>query len=759
MKRFLMLGTLGLLALGAALSQNGVGQVSSLTLIDADADEPIKAFNPMVQNASINLNVLPSKLLNIQANVAGTVGSVRFELNGKVMRTDNGKPFALAGDTGGDFLEWQPAQGNYKLVATPFAQSNGGGAAGQPYTLDFKVVALDSSDAALNLTDPNDWQIPTYIFVDQFGYRPQDTKVAVISDPQQGFNAADSYTPAQTLELRRASDDSVAFTGKPTPWNNLAVQGSSGDRGWWLDFTKFQEPGTYYVFDPEKKLKSDTFEIAQDVYRKLLKTAMRMFYYNRANAAKKAPFADPLWTDDAAFVGPGQDTEARLVTAKNDASTARDLTGGWWDAGDQNKYVTFAQIPVHVLLTAFEQSPKAFLDDYNIPESGNGLPDLIDELKNEFDWMKKMQLDDGGVLLKVGYITYDLKFPPSKDGQRRYYAPACSSSSITASSMFAHAALVFAKIPQLKTYADDLKARAVKAWDWYEKNPKATDCDSQEIKSGDADMSIADQKARAAVASVYLYALTGEKRFDDGVRANMDSTRPMTEDRWSAYDSDQGDALLYYTTLPKASSDIKNRILDRKTSQASSADFYGFKPENDLYRAYLRTDSYHWGSNMIRAGFGTTNMDMVHYGLDKPKHNSYRLRGLETLHYFHGVNPMGLVYLSNMKGDGAERSVSSFWHDWFKPGTKYGNSKDGVGPPPGYLVGGPNKGYTGSYANVANQPAQKAYKDSNDTASDGKGYPWELSEPAIYYQATYIRLLANFVGSDNLETTLEYGGN
>jgi endoglucanase len=748
MKTKFALSVLGLVALSVALGQGNVGTVKHLTLVDADRDEAIAGFDPMKNGATLNLNKLPTPLLSIEAVTEGTVGSVRFELNGQVVRTDNGNPFAIAGDTGGDYREWTPRPGEYTLRATPFAQPDAQGAAGTPLTLEFKVTQINPSDNAANITDPAEWQLPTYIMVDQFGYRPGDTKVAVLTDPQVGKNAADAYTPGETLEVRRVSDDKVMLSGKPTPWNDLAVQPTSGDRGWWFDFSSLNEPGSYYVFDAARGVKSFAFEINRDVYTKLLKTAMRMFYYNRANAAKKAPFADPRWTDEVSFVGPGQDGEARSVSAKNDPSTARDLTGGWWDAGDQNKYVTFAMNPVHVLMTAYEQTPQAFTDDYNIPESGNGLPDVLDETKRELEWIAKMQFDDGGIAIKMGYIDYNTKFPPSKDTRPRYYGPKCSSSSIDGASMFAHGAVVFGKIAAYKSFAADLQARALRAWDWYEKNPKRDDCDDGEIKSGDADRSPRQQRASAAVAAAYLFALTGDKRFDEGVRLNMDATRAMSEDRWSVYDAEQGDALLFYAALPNANPAVSKLIVERKVGQAKRLEFYSFKPELDLYRAFMRTDSYHWGSNMMRMGFGATNMDLVHHKLDLPNQSAYRVRALEMLHYVHGVNPLGLVYLSNMKDDGAERSVNTIWHDWFKPGSKYGSSKDNVGPPPGYLTGGPNKGYTGSFELVKDQPSQKSYVDTNDGNKDGKGQPWELVEPAIYYQAAYVRLLANFVNND-----------
>ena len=53
------------------------------------------------------------------------------------------------------------------------------------------------------------------IAVDQFGYLPDMVKVAVISNPQKGFNAAEHYTPGNTLEVRTWNSQAVVFAGAP----------------------------------------------------------------------------------------------------------------------------------------------------------------------------------------------------------------------------------------------------------------------------------------------------------------------------------------------------------------------------------------------------------------------------------------------------------------------------------------------------------------------------------------------------------------
>jgi endoglucanase len=358
-----------------------------------------------------------------------------------------------------------------------------------------------------------------------------------------------------------------------------------------------------------------------------------------------------------------------------------------------------------------------------------------------------MQADDGGVIIKMGDIDYNTASPPSTDTGARFYGPVCSFSSIAAAGMFAHAALVFAEFAELEDYAADLQERAVRAYDWYEANLKRDDCDNGEIKAGDADRSLADQEGMKVTAAVYLFALTGEDRYHQAIKDNYQRARPFNDGgtpRWSMYNPEQGDALLYYTRLENADAELSQTILDTKVTQAKgvSKDIYGFQEGQDLYRAYMRSESYHWGSNYPRANLAITNLDMVNYNLDPKNAESYQQKVQGILHHFHGVNPFNMVYLSNMADYGAEYSANEIYHTWFNDGTIWDNALTSErGPAPGYVPGGPNADYSGESSPPVGEPAQKAYRDWNGSA----GMSWEITEPAIYYQAAYVRLLANFV--------------
>ena len=597
---------------------------------------------------------------------------------------------------------------------------------------------------------PAGYPVDHHIVIDQFGYRPRDPKVAVIRNPRQGFDSADTIAPGTTFQLRRVSDGVVVMSAAPVRWNAGAVQESSGDQGWWFDFSAFREVGRYFVYDADRKVRSPAFVIDDKVYKDVLKAAMRTFLYQRSGIRKAPPQAAACWADDAAYLGRGQDSQARNVNERDNPAAIRDLRGGWFDAGDTSKYVTFASPAVHQLLSAFAQNPAAFTDDFNIPESGNGIPDLLDEVRWETDWLKRMQFGDGSVALKVGEVTYEMASPPSSNHSPRFYVPACTSATIAAAGMFAHASYRYAQVPGLAQEAADLKSRAVRAWENFRAAPAIqADCDAGVVKAGDADLTPQDQLAEAVVAAVYLYAITGDHAFEDHIRLHYRELRPFRDMGWSRYNAQQGEALLFFAALPGADSALSKAILADKLADVRAGNgVYGFAGSDDLYRAYLHDAQYHWGSNQPRANYGNTNLDAIRYLPGLTDVETYRVRALEILHYFHGVNPFGMVYLSNMYSYGATRSVNEIYHTWFQQGTKWSSAIGGrCGPPPGFVPGGPNvnaaeNGVPTSLSPPTGQPAQKSYRDWNGNWPESS---WAVTEPAIYYQASYVKLVSAFV--------------
>ncbi|MBX2816672.1 MAG: glycoside hydrolase family 9 protein [Saprospiraceae bacterium] len=625
--------------------------------------------------------------------------------------------------------------------------------------MNFRVHLLFG---ALMLAMPLLAQVSPYIHVDQFGYLVSAEKVAVLSDPQEGFNASLSYQPPQNLEVRNASSDAVVFTGPVEQWNNGSTHEQSGDKGWWFDFSDVTTPGEFYVFDALNNERSATFEIGSRPYDEILKAAGRMFYYNRCNSAKEAPYAESNWTDGIDHVQTLQDSECSYLYDPENAALRKDLTGGWWDAGDYNKYVRFAVTAVHDLLQAWEENPAAFGDDWNIPESGNGIADIIDEVIWELDWVTKMTNPDGSVHNKMGSIDYghNTQIPPSNNTDRRYYGPTCTSASASVVAMFAHAAFVLGKIPQLQNYAAELEATALLCYayvkDYMDVNNFSleTNCDDGQIKAGDADADWFAQIELMITGEIYLLTLTQDTSYNY-YTGNWYWSTEQSNYYWSGNKTDLEGALVHYLSLPSTiardyiQEDIRTKLIG--AANGNDVGYFGWT-EADLYRAQMRSVDYFWGSNRIKAQLGRLNLQVEQ--VDPNFAGDGRRKAAQQLHYFHGVNPLGLVYLSNAYEQGADRCINEIYHGWFADGSDYDHALNSTfGPPPGYLVGGPTYQYASPNVEPApdllspphGQPVQKAYLDFNTSFPRNS---WIVAEPAIYYQAAYVRLLANYVGNE-----------
>ena len=597
----------------------------------------------------------------------------------------------------------------------------------------------------------NDPDLTTRIHIDQFGYLTESDKVAIISDPQVGFNSAENYTPGNTFQLIDNTTGDIVYSDVLSLWNDGITHDQSGDKGWWFDFSEVTAPGEYYILDVDNNNKSYNFEIKDEVYQDVMQAAVKMFYYNRCNMAKEAPYADANWIDDNNFLNPLQDASCRYVNDQNNSSLEKDLSGGWFDAGDYNKYVTFATDVIHNLLYAYQENPAVFGDNWNIPESGNNIPDLLDEVIWELEWLEKMMNEDGSVHIKMGSINYsdNALAPPSANMDQRFYGPTCSAASISVAGMFANAALIFQNIPELNAYATTLEEKAISCFAYalalLETNDLDLACDDGTIKAGDADWSVEVQREYALLAALQLYELTEDNLYGNYIINNITDAEYVNNGWWGPYKNAVSEAVLRYTTLSIADPNTSSTIINSITPHVSQDwdGFYGYN-DNDLYRSYMPDWSYHWGSNMTKAHYGVLNAIIAKYNINPSNNESYLQKASEHLHYFHGTNPMGIVYLSNMYAYGADHSANEIYHTWFNDGTDYDHALTSLyGPAPGFLSGGPNKDYSYSGLNPPyGQPEQKSYLDFNT------GFPessWEITEPAIYYQAAYIRLLSAFV--------------
>ncbi|MBN2804835.1 MAG: glycoside hydrolase family 9 protein [Deltaproteobacteria bacterium] len=631
-----------------------------------------------------------------------------------------------------------------------------------------KDSETDSTDS--DSTVAASYDATNFIVVDQFGYRPEDQKVAVVRDPQIGFDGNETFTPGANYQLVDAKNGSSVFEGSLTVWNSGQTDSYSGDKAWWFDFSSVKTPGTYFVLDKDNSVRSAVFEIDKDVYKEVLKAAVKTMYYQRAGFEKEAKYATEAYADGASHVGPLQDTHCRIYNDPDNAATERDLSGGWYDAGDFNKYTAWTASYIISMLRSYSENPAPFTDDYNIPESGNGIPDILDEAKWGMDHLIKLQNADGSLLSVVGLAGGS---PPSSATGQSLYGSESTSATLSGAAAYAYASKVFCSKASfgLDTYCSDLKTRAINAWDYADANPavifKNNDNDSgtKGLASGQQETDDYGRLVRKVEAAVYLFEITGDTKYRDFVDANYETVHMMEWNYVFPYEYENQDTLMYYSSLKDATSSV---AADIKATYIAALDkddnFPAYTGKQDPYMSYL--DSYTWGSNNTKSKQGLNLYANITYTLDNTKDGDAQNGAEGYIHYIHGVNPLNLVYLSNMYDLGGDNCVNQFYHTWFADGSPLWDEV-GVstyGPPPGFLTGGANPGYKkdsccqegnscGSTGNDAlcnaisvepplNQPPAKSYLDFNNNWPLNS---WAVTENSDGYQLSYIRLLSKFV--------------
>ncbi len=269
------------------------------------------------------------------------------------------------------------------------------------------------------------------------------------------------------------------------------------------DLTPLDTPGTYYLSWPGVG-RSASFRIADDVYDTSFATSFRSLYHQRCGTALEASLT--RWTHEACHVAPVVLTDWDLH-AQGDAfvelpayatGEQRDATGGYHDAGDYDRRIQHLAV-VDALVDLYELFPERFSrDDLGLPESGNGLPDVLDEAVWALGLYARLQDESGGVrggVETTGHPGWSIR--PEDDRDTTWYAFAADPRS---SYRFAGAAAKLAR-----ALADrDAEAsaawleRAERAWAWAEGHRP------------DGDLHFVD-----AYAAAELLGTTGAAGYDD----------------------------------------------------------------------------------------------------------------------------------------------------------------------------------------------------------------------------------------------------
>lgn len=268
------------------------------------------------------------------------------------------------------------------------------------FVTDFSVETLQNSSeaegpATLGLTPAFDYEVPVSlpnILVDQVGYAIGSNKIAVI----RGELPPDNFT------IMDAESGQEVYAGKIEQKGYDTTIGSYISYG---DFTDFNTPGSYYI-EAAMIGQSYPFEISEEPYEDIFNTVLKQYYFNRCGLTLSTELAGPKAHNAC---------HSREAQMKEEASIKRDVSGGWHIDEMGTRDVVKGCQTVNYLLLSYELYPDIFTENLRIPESGNGIPDLLDEVKYEIDWLLKMQdATSGAVYASVnsvdnktaGYILY-----------------------------------------------------------------------------------------------------------------------------------------------------------------------------------------------------------------------------------------------------------------------------------------------------------------------------------------------------------------
>jgi len=216
---------------------------------------------------------------------------------------------------------------------------------------------------------------PQKIRIDQVGYQPQASKLA--------FVLAD----ADKFQVVSAASGGVVFEGKLGP---AVLDADTADSVRTADFSQFRQTGDFYIVVPGVG-KSWNFRIAPDVFSRPFYLVTRGFYGQRCGTAVDMGSEFPEYSHPACH-------KNGVFEASSGKQGPRPNIGGWHDAGDYGRYLPTSGIATGSLLWAYELFPdKTKNVRLNIPESGNGTPDILNEARWNLTWMLQMQDEDGGV--------------------------------------------------------------------------------------------------------------------------------------------------------------------------------------------------------------------------------------------------------------------------------------------------------------------------------------------------------------------------
>jgi endoglucanase len=506
--------------------------------------------------------------------------------------------------------------------------------------------------------------------VDTVGYAPTWAKKAILNaKPKQVVIFGEDEMPKLILP--------------PSAISEFGKDAASGDPVWTADFSALTQTGRYKVqLQFEAPLTaggvydSDWFEIKPHPYDRALVAAQRMFYYQRTRTQLTKPYTQWDKDDDDYTRAAPSHTHADVGWVLDDYPKKLKkwpLERGWFDAGNFDMYIPSTAPSAQLLLWAYELNPAAFGDANNIPESGNKIPDILDEATWGLDWVASLQAPEGGfrareAIMQLGEVK---EGDASNDKTTRWVSGVGSASTAKAVAALATAGRVY------KPFDAQRAARygkaALKGYAWLQRHPehRVFDGKGSDQTMWDDGKDNPDENGCRAAAAYAVWRLNGSKVAFADLQQRWGSAQLSAAGLEGGWPNIGRFAVLGILLDPEGPAAMRE---EAKTRLFKTVDAYKALAEKDGYRVALGPTEYFWGtpSNVMEKA---TLMALA-ARVDPVGHAWCVETARDQWHWILGRNANGYSLLTRV-GKGPTR----FYHlEWGKKRV----------PPPGFLIDGPN---------------------------------------------------------------------
>ncbi len=499
--------------------------------------------------------------------------------------------------------------------------------------------------------------------VNQVGY--------LTGGPKQATLVTEATAPL-TWELR--SGTATVASGQTVP---RGVDPTSGQNVHSITFSNVTAAGAYTLSADGET--SRPFDISGNFYGQLRDDALKFYYTQRSGLAIEESLR-PGYGRPAGPVGVAPNLGDTLVPCQPGVCDySLNVRGGWYDAGDHGKYVVNGGISVYQLMAAFERNRFAFGDgQLSIPESGNGVPDILDEARWEMEFLLSMQVPAGKPRAGMAHhkIHDDswtgLPLLPHLDPKLRELHPPSTAATLNLAATAAQAARLFA--PYDAAFAARSLAAARSAWAAAVANPAiyASPADGNGGGTYD-DTDVTDEFYWAAAE---LFLTTAERAFKEAVLASPHHTGDIFRPKGFDW---QWVAPLGRLDLATVPNNLPGRNAVRASVVAAAESYLEAQAAHSYGLTYTPTGGvFDWGSNNLVLN----NLVVVATAFDLTRSAKFAQGVLAGMDYLLGRNALNMSYITGYGEVNAHNQHSRWYAHQLNP--------DLPNPPKGTLSGGPN---------------------------------------------------------------------